>query len=309
MQEYAIVTKNIKKKYSNQYAVDGISLSIKKGEIFGLLGPNGAGKTTFLRMLSTISSISSGSGMVFGNDIEKEANNVRNLIGLTGQYATVDEDLTAFENLVLFGKLNGLSKKNSISRAYELLRQFSLIEAKDRPIKQFSGGMRRRLDLSVSLIKKPPLIFLDEPTTGLDPRTRGEMWEVIRALANEGATILLTTQYLDEADQLSDRIAVIDKGKVISEGTPEELKFELGETCFEITLVNVNDLPLTEDLIFKEIKQKAAYSPEGNKLIIKTSNTKDMIKILLRLDEKNINLKDFSVRKPTLDEVFLTLTK
>ncbi|WP_151733383.1 ATP-binding cassette domain-containing protein [Paenibacillus tengchongensis] len=309
MTELAVSTKELVKEFPNKRAVDGISLDIKKGEIFGILGPNGAGKTTFLRMLATITKVSKGKAMVFGKDVTKDARKVRSLIGLTGQYATVDEELTAMENLRLFGQLNGLSAGQSKARALELLNQFSLTEAKDRPIREFSGGMRRRLDLSVSLIVKPPLIFLDEPTTGLDPRTRGEMWEVIRNLANDGATILLTTQYLEEADQLADRLAIINHGRIISQGTPNELKSLLSDTQFEITLEYMRDAERAKGLIKAEIAQEAMISPEGTKLTVKLADTKVMTRLLLDLTQQDIEIKEFSVRKPTLDEVFLELTK
>lgn len=309
MTELAVSTKELVKEFPNKRAVDGISLDIKKGEIFGILGPNGAGKTNFLRMLATITKVSGGKALIFGKDVTKEARTVRSLIGLTGQYATVDEELTAMENLKIFGQLNGLSASQSKVRALELLNQFSLIEAKDRPIREFSGGMRRRLDLSVSLIVKPPIIFLDEPTTGLDPRTRGEMWEVIRSLASDGATILLTTQYLEEADQLADRLAIINHGRIISQGTPNELKSMLSETHFEITLEHMKDVERTKELIKTEIAQEPIFSPEGIKLTIKLADTKVMTKLLLCLTQQDIEIKDFSVRKPTLDEVFLELTK
>lgn len=307
MEKIAIKTNQVVKQFGDKKAVDGISLEVKKGEIFGILGPNGAGKSTFLRVLATLTKMTSGSAQIFGKDIQKEASSVRNLIGLTGQEASVDEDLTAMENLSIFGRLNGLSKQDTKKRAIELLNQFSLLEAKDKPITKFSGGMRRRLDLAVSLIVKPPLIFLDEPTTGLDPRTRGEMWDVIRQLVKDGSTIVLTTQYLDEADQLADRIAIIDNGKIISLGTPDELKTQIGDTYFEISLINASEISIAQKLIKDELNLDTVVLPELSTLSLKVSNTKLMTKILLLL-EQHINIKEFTVRKPTLDEVFLELT-
>ncbi|MBC2316686.1 ATP-binding cassette domain-containing protein [Listeria booriae] len=309
MTNIAISTINMVKQFSNKRAVDGISLEVKEGEIFGILGPNGAGKTTMLRMLATLTKITEGSATIFTKDVAKESAAVRGLIGLTGQYATVDEELTAMENLVIFGRLNGLSSKVAKHRALELLTQFSLMEAKDKAIREFSGGMRRRLDLAVSLITKPPLIFLDEPTTGLDPRTRGEMWEVIRNLVKDGSTILLTTQYLEEADQLADRIAIIDHGKIVSQGTPEELKAQLGETYFEISLVDVKQVEEAKTAIQEETAFDVIVLPERGALTVKVSDTKIMTKLLYLLESKAIEVQEFSVRKPTLDEVFLELTK
>lgn len=309
MTTIAIETHDLVKQFPNKRAVDGISLTINKGEIFGLLGPNGAGKTTFMRMLATITKASEGQAKIFGENVLKNPQAVRRLIGLTGQYATVDEELTAMENLVIFGQLNGLKKHQAKIRAVELLTQFSLLEAKNRPISEFSGGMRRRLDLSVSLIVKPPLIFLDEPTTGLDPRTRGEMWSVIRNLAAEGATILLTTQYLEEADQLADRIAIIDHGKIISQGTPSELKDGLADTYLEISLDRQEQVQAALDLLSNQTNNAIETSPEGTKITIRENDTNVMMSLLSMLADSRISVKEFSVRKPTLDEVFLELTK
>ncbi|MFQ7234491.1 MAG: ATP-binding cassette domain-containing protein [Enterococcus hulanensis] len=301
-------TNNLVKQFPKKRAVDGISLQVKRGEIYGILGPNGAGKTTFLRMLATLTKITDGQAEIFGYDVAKEASDARRLIGLTGQYATVDEELTALENLVIFGRLNGLKKKDAQERALELLTQFSLMDAKDRAIKEFSGGMRRRLDLAVSLITKPPLIFLDEPTTGLDPITRGKMWDVIRQLVKEGSTILLTTQYLDEADQLADRIAIINHGKLVNEGTSNELKAQLGETYFEIQLEDTQEIDRTAVFLQTKVSDPIMRLPDRGSLAIKINDTKAMTQLLVDLGTQGIDVKEFSVRKPTLDEVFLELT-
>lgn len=309
MVDIAIKATNMVKQFPKKRAVDGISVEVNQGEIFGILGPNGAGKTTFLRMLATLTKTTSGTATIFGKDIKKQASDVRNLIGLTGQYASVDEELTAMENLLIFARLNGLGRSESKQRAIELLQQFSLFDAKDRAIKNFSGGMRRRLDLSVSLISKPPLIFLDEPTTGLDPRTRGEMWDVIRQLVKDGSTILLTTQYLEEADQLADRIAIIDNGKIVSQGTPDELKAQLGETTFEIVLADHSQAQQAADVAQFVTQEKPVLSPERGTLTTNLGETKLMTKLLVSLEEQQIEVLEFSVRKPTLDEVFLETTK
>lgn len=309
MSEYVIEADSLVKKFPNKLAVSGISLKVKKGQVFGILGPNGAGKSTFLRMLTTLIPMTSGKATIFGKDVQKEAEEVRKLIGLTGQFATIDETLTAMENLMIFGELNGLTKQQSKDRALELLKQFSLTEAKDRPLKEFSGGMRRRLDLAVSLITSPPLIFLDEPTTGLDPVTRGEMWDVIRNLIASGSTVVLTTQYLEEADQLADQIVVINHGQVVAEGTPEELKTLIGDTYFEITLENAKDDSKAKSIVASMVNTELISLPERAAFAIKMSDTTEMIAILENLKNQNINVKEFTVRKPTLDEVFIELTK
>lgn len=304
----AISTTNLVKNFDGKNAVNGISLDVHQGEIFGILGPNGAGKTTFLRMLATLTKVTSGSASIFGNDLTKDGAKVRNFIGLTGQYASVDEELTGMENMIIFGQLNGLSKKEAKKRGLELLKQFSLTEAKDKSISAFSGGMRRRLDLAVSLITKPPLIFLDEPTTGLDPRTRGEMWKTIRELVKGGSTIVLTTQYLDEADQLADRIAIIDHGSVIAQGTPSELKNILGETTFELSLIKSSQIKQAKEMIEQKFNIEVIVLPEFATLSIKVTDTKIMTQILLLLETEHIAINKFETRKPTLDEVFLELT-
>ncbi|MCL2112455.1 MAG: ATP-binding cassette domain-containing protein [Streptococcaceae bacterium] len=304
----AIQTQNIRKDFKGKTAVKGISLTVNEGEIFAILGPNGAGKSTLLRMLSTLTSISSGSASIFGHNVATNGASVRQIIGLTGQDATVDENLTALENLTIFGRLNGLNKKAAKARGIELLEQFSLSSAAHKQLKTFSGGMKRRLDLAVSLIARPKLVFLDEPTTGLDPRTRGEMWTTIRELVANGSTLLLTTQYLEEADQLADKIAIIDRGKLIAEGTPNELKETLAPTLFELSLEDSKDIPDAQSLITSKFGLEANMLPEQNTLSLPMKNTSAMTDLLTTFEEAHIRLASFSVRKPTLDEVFLEVT-
>src|SRR3984885_1609214 len=247
----AVDAAGLVKTFGRLRAVDGIDLHVRQGEIFGVLGPNGAGKTTALQMLATLLPIDAGQARVFGVDVSREPHRVRQLIGITGQYASVDEDLTATENLWMFGRLQGLRSADARAAAKRLLAQFDLEEAANKPIAQFSGGMRRRLDLAASLITRPPLIFLDEPTTGLDPRTRGQMWDTIRSLVADGCTVLLTTQYLDEADQLADRITVIDQGRKVAEGTPDELKTSVGNSTLTLELSAGADLDLARQVVHR----------------------------------------------------------
>lgn len=305
----AIKTENLTKDFKDFKAVDNISLEIYEGEIFGILGPNGAGKTTFLKMLSTILPITSGNATILGYDVKTKGNQVRNLIGLTGQYASIDNDLTAMENMMIYGRLCGLNKKEAKARGEELLKQFSLYDVKDKQVKGFSGGMKRRTDLAVSLITKPKIVFLDEPTTGLDPRTRGEMWDVIRDLAANGSTIVLTTQYLEEADQLADRIGIIDQGKLISLGTPDELKDDLASTQLEIKLINNDQLDECISIASTITDNTITTLPELNSIAISLTDTKVMMKILFELEAADILIHEFAVRKPSLDEVFLETTK
>jgi len=236
--DWAVEANGLVKVFGDNRAVDGVDLSVRTGTVYGVLGPNGAGKTTTIRMLATLLRPDGGEARIFGHDVQREPFVVRQLIGVTGQYASVDETLSATENLMLFCRLNGLSRAESKRKSAELLEAFSLTEAARRPLKNFSGGMRRRLDLAASLIAQPPLIFLDEPTTGLDPRTRTQMWETIRELVATGSTVVLTTQYLDEADQLADRIAVIDRGRVVAEGTSDELKDTVGSQSLQLGLAS-----------------------------------------------------------------------
>ena len=289
-------------------AVDGIDLEVRQGEIFGVLGPNGAGKTTMLRMLATLLPIDAGRAQVFGVDVTREPHRVRQLIGLTGQYASVDEDLTAMENLWLFGRLQGLPSAQARATGKRLLAQFALEEAASRPISQFSGGMRRRLDLAASLITRPPLIFLDEPTTGLDPRTRGQMWDTIRGLVADGCTIMLTTQYLDEADQLADRIAVIDQGRKVAQGTPDELKTSVGDSTLQVQLADGADQGLARQIVFRMVGKEPVLTPESSRLTVPLADADAAADVLIGLRQAGLSVTSVSVDKPTMDEVFLALT-
>jgi ABC-2 type transport system ATP-binding protein len=276
--------------------------------VFGVLGPNGAGKTTMLKMLATLLPIDGGTARVFGVDVAKNPHQVRQLVGVTGQYASVDENLTGRENLVLFGRLLGLPRPTAYATADELLASFGLSDAADKRIKDFSGGMRRRLDLAASLIRRPPLIFLDEPTTGLDPRTRGQMWDTIRALVKGGATVLLTTQYLDEADQLADRIAVIDRGTKVAEGTPDELKASVGNSTLHVRLEDRARTAEAAALVERILGEEPVLTPEAGGLNIALADANRAADVLIAFREVNLAISTASVRQPTLDEVFLALT-
>ena len=245
----AVRAEGLVKTFGDNRAVDGVDLQVEAGTVYGVLGPNGAGKTTTLKMLATLLPMDGGQASIFGVDVRRQPHMIRQLVGVTGQYASVDENLTGSENLWLFGRLQGLSSSRSKATAADLLERFGLTEARDKQISTFSGGMRRRLDLAASLISQPPLIFLDEPTTGLDPRTRGQMWETIRELIREGSTVLLTTQYLDEADQLADRIAVIDRGIKVAEGTPDELKTSVGSSTLQLRMADSADTAGAADVV------------------------------------------------------------
>ena len=303
----AIEARGLVKIFGDNRAVDGIDLTIPTGCIYGVLGPNGAGKTTVINILATLLKADAGIAKIFGHDLQREAQIVRQLIGVTGQSATVDEKLSATENLVIFGRLLGLSGSEAREKAAELLEEFGLTEAAKLTLDKFSGGMRRRLDLAASLIAQPPLIFLDEPTTGLDPRTRNQMWNTIRRLVSSGSTILLTTQYLDEADQLADRIVVIDHGRVIAEGTPHDLKTAIGVAALHLRLADSKDIE-EAILIIQTVLQVKASIPEPALITAPMADPERITDLLHNLREANIRLAGVSVQEPTLDEVFLAVT-
>jgi ABC-2 type transport system ATP-binding protein len=305
---WAVEARGLVKQFGTNKAVDGVDLKVPTGSIYGVLGPNGAGKTTTIRMLATLLRPDAGSATIFGHDVVREPHVVRQLIGVTGQYASVDETLSATENLVLFSRLLGLGRAEAKRKAEELLEEFGLSEAAKRPIKKFSGGMRRRLDLAASLIAQPPLIFLDEPTTGLDPRTRSQMWVTIRRLVKTGSTVVLTTQYLDEADQLADRIAVIDRGLVVAEGTVDELKASVGTSSLHLRVQDTSDIQIARHVVEQVLGAKAIVSPEATKLTAPMADADRVTDLLITLRNNGIHLAEMSVQKPTLDEVFLTIT-
>ncbi|MEH7334225.1 ATP-binding cassette domain-containing protein [Neobacillus drentensis] len=306
--DWAVEARGLIKNFGENRAVNGVNLNVRAGTIYGLLGPNGAGKTTTIRMLATLLRPDAGSAHIFGHDVMKESQIVRQLIGVTGQYASVDESLSATENLVIFSRLLGLSRAESKRKAVELLEEFGLTEAAKRPLKNFSGGMRRRLDLAASLISQPPLIFLDEPTTGLDPRTRNQMWDTIRRLVSTGSTVLLTTQYLQEADELADRIAVIDRGIVVAEGTVDELKSSVGRSSLHLRIENSLDIVAARHTVERVLNVKSNVSSEGGKITAPMADADRVADLLIALREAGIHLAELSVQKPTLDEVFLTIT-
>ncbi len=304
--ENSIEIRGLKKSFGKLLVLDGVDLSVKRGTIMALLGPNGAGKTTTVRILSTLLAPDAGEVLINGISVVKDPKKVRHTIGLTGQYAAVDEYLSGRENLEMMGRLYHLSKEESKKRAAELLAQFDLTDAADRPTKNYSGGMRRRLDLAASLVATPPVIFLDEPTTGLDPRSRLAMWKVIESLMKNGATILLTTQYLEEADKLADQIAVIDHGKVIATGTADELKARIGNERVEVTIAAESNFAQALSVIDGE---KTTHNETERSISVATQGSVGEIKrILDRLYEAKIEIDTMSVHKPSLDDVFLNLT-
>ena len=303
----AVEAIDLVKRFDDNAAVDGVSFVVPEGTVLGLLGPNGAGKTTTVRMLTTLSVPTSGTGRVAGHDIRTEPDAVRRSMGLTGQAATVDELLTARENLKLIGRLYGLPKKYVAQTSDELLERFSLTEAADRTAKTYSGGMRHRLDLAVSLIAAPPVLFLDEPTTGLDPRSRTELWEVLRGLVRDGTTLLLTTQYLEEADHLADDIVVIDKGKVIASGTPTQLKDQAGAASVVVTVTQAADLQRAADLT-RTVSSEVHVDETSRRITAKASGLGDMTRMAHVFEDSGIQVDDLGLKRPSLDDVFLHLT-
>ena len=304
----SVIAENLVKTYRNGEvkALDNLSLDVEEGTVLGVLGPNGAGKTTTVRILATLLKPDSGIATVAGIDVAKHPDKVRELIGLSGQYAAVDETLTGWDNLVMFGRLYHLGKSASIKRADELLERFSLTDSARRPIKTYSGGMRRRLDLAASLIVQPKVLFLDEPTTGLDPRGRQEMWGVIQELVKGGVTLLLTTQYLEEADQLADEIAVIDHGKVIARGTSDALKKQVGGERLEITVDNT-DIHKTQEIVSR-ISTNAIHTDVRTISAPVSTGSLALMEALRALDEAKIHPLDIALKRPSLDDVFLSLT-
>ncbi len=290
-------------------ALDGVDLTVDEGTVLGLLGPNGAGKTTTVRILATLLKPDAGRASVAGFDVATQANQIRSVIGLSGQYAAVDENLTARENLWMFGRLYQLASAESKHRATELLEQFELTDAADRTVKTYSGGMRRRLDLASALIGRPRLLFLDEPTTGLDPRSRLGMWDVIRGLVRDGTTLLLTTQYLEEADELADTIAVVDHGKIIARGTADELKRQVGGERIEVVVRDRADIPKAVEILDRSGDAQTSVDEHTRRLTVPAhGGATRLVQVVRDLDEASIGIDDIGIRRPTLDDVFLSLT-
>ncbi|MEV6365629.1 ATP-binding cassette domain-containing protein [Micromonospora musae] len=304
--DYAIRAEGLVRRFGATTALAGVDLAVPTGTVFGLLGPNGAGKTTAVRVLATLLRADEGRATVGGYDVVRDAHQVRQLIGLTGQYASVDETLTGTENLLLIGRLLGLSRADSRARAGQLLSDFQLTDAGDRAAKTYSGGMRRRLDLAASLVGRPQVLFLDEPTTGLDPRSRNELWDIVRSLVADGVTVLLTTQYLEEADQLAGEIAVVDHGRVIAQGTPEELKAKTGGQSLAVRPADVVDLPTVVSIV----GAVAGVAPEiaQNTVTVPVNDQRVLPAVVRRLDEAGIVVAELALRGSSLDEVFLSLT-
>jgi ABC-2 type transport system ATP-binding protein len=304
----AIETKNLRKTFGRTLAVDGVNLQVARGAVYGLLGPNGAGKTTTIRVLATLLKPNGGSAQVLGHDVVKEAAQVRAKVSLTGQYASVDEDLTGHENLVLVARLLGFSWAQAKVRAKELLDAFGLTDAAGRLVRTYSGGMRRRLDIAASLVVRSELLFLDEPTTGLDPRSRNQVWDIVRGIAAEGTTVLLTTQYLEEADRLADRLAVIDHGRLIAEGTSNELKESIGGRTL---LVRVKESARRDDalgLLKSVLGDGVQIGEEPAVLTAKVARDEQVPQALAALTTKGIAVTEFSLAQPSLDDVFFALT-
>lgn len=313
--DLAIETTGLVKVFGENRAVDGVDLRVPAGTVYGVLGPNGAGKTTTVRMLATLLRPDGGEARVFGKDVQKDADAVRSRVSLTGQYASVDEDLTGTENLILLGRLLGHPKTAARERAAQLLEAFGLREASDKQVKNYSGGMRRRIDIAASILNTPDLLFLDEPTTGLDPRSRNQVWDIVRAVVSQGTTVLLTTQYLDEADQLASRIAVIDHGKVIAEGTKGELKASVGSGAVHLRLRDAEQRPEAERVLAAALGVEVLLDADPVALTARVNGrssergaAEQAAHALAELARSGITVDNFALGQPSLDEVFLALT-
>jgi len=304
----AIETSRLVKTFGSTRALDGLDLAIRGGSVYGLLGPNGAGKTTGIRVLTTLLKPTSGTATVLGHDVVREAAAVRQKVSLTGQYASVDEDLTANENLILVGRLLGLSWADAKKRTAELLGAFGLADAAGRLVRTFSGGMRRRIDIAASLITRPEVLFLDEPTTGLDPRSRNQVWDLVREVAADGTTVLLTTQYLEEADRLAERLAVIDHGRVIAEGTSRELKASIDGNALRLHLTNPDQRAEALAVVSGLLGDRVLPDVDATAVSIKVPDAQTAADVLGALSRARIQLKDFSLGAPSLDDVFFALT-
>ncbi|MFI6517116.1 ATP-binding cassette domain-containing protein [Spirillospora sp. NPDC050679] len=309
MTDNVIIAEGLEKRFGKVRAVNGVDLTVPAGTVLSVLGPNGAGKTTTVRMLTTLLRPDGGRAVVGGHDVAREPDAVRNIIGLSGQYAAVDEYLTGRENLDMFGRLYHLPARAARERAAELLARFRLTDAADRPAKTYSGGMRRRLDLAAALVIRPRILFLDEPTTGLDPRSRLGMWEVIRELVHEGTTLLLTTQYLEEADELADEIVIIDHGRVIAQGTSDQLKAQVGGERISFAVGSNAMIPKASAAVLEVTDATPEIDPETLTVSAPVSDgTRSLVAVVNALDAAGIEAHDLGLRRPTLDEVFLALT-
>jgi ABC-2 type transport system ATP-binding protein len=305
---HAIETSGLAKTFGATRALEGVDLRIREGSVYGLLGPNGAGKTTTIRILATLLRPTAGSATVLGHDVVRDAAAVRRKVSLTGQYASVDEDLTGHENLVLVGRLLGLSWRGARQRASELIEAFGLEEAATRQVQTYSGGMRRRIDIAASLVATPEILFLDEPTTGLDPRGRNHVWELVRRIAAAGTTVLLTTQYLDEADRLAERLAVIDHGRVIAEGTSHDLKSSVGSNALHVRLATPDQRALAREVVTRVLGDGVLPGTDPTEVIARLDSPARAADVLRALTDRQVDIAQFSLGNPTLDEVFLALT-
>ncbi|KHF40171.1 ATP-binding cassette domain-containing protein [Halalkalibacter okhensis] len=306
--ELAIEASGLVKQFGQHRAVDGVDLAVPAGTVYGFLGPNGAGKTTTIRMLATLLKPDKGSAKILGHDLVEDADEVRMRVSLTGQFASIDEDLSGMENLIFIARLLGFSRRAAKERATELLDAFGLLDAAKRQVKKYSGGMRRRIDIAASIVVTPDLLFLDEPTTGLDPRSRNQVWDIVRALVSSGTTVLLTTQYLEEADQLADRIAVIDQGKIIAEGTSGELKASVGTGALHVRLLEEDKREKAAEILSHHLETTIHLESDPLALTARVTKTERVVNALNALSNAGIKVSDFSLGQPSLDEVFLTLT-